>query len=173
MAKDTFKLIKNGETREVAYDSKQGPRGKATVKHEAPRLVYNPKADAEAKKKVEKQAKQGAPAKPDDAKVKEAKPEKKEPAAPKPKKTLKDKLCVPETILLDLTPENFVAVLKKLGGKDVGTAQMLGYFKIALDENPQHRWPRLRVMAKRLANEKPPRVVVNINMDREHRFNLP
>ena len=66
----------------------------------------------------------------------------------------------PNAELLDLTEGNFVAVMQKLGGRDVTTGQMLPYFAISKDPKPQHRWPKLRVMANKLSKTEPPKVTV-------------
>jgi hypothetical protein len=87
----------------------------------------------------------------------------KEQPKEKPTKKRKTKLktaTVPDAELLDLTEGNFVVVMQKLGGKDVTTAMMLPFFKISKDPKPQHRWPKLRVMADKLSQQEPPKVTV-------------
>ncbi len=59
---------------------------------------------------------------------------------------------VPDDELLELTPENFLSVAKRLGGVDVTTAQMLKYFKIIHAEGK--RYGKLRDVAYKLAEEK-------------------
>ncbi len=49
----------------------------------------------------------------------------------------------------DLNEENFIAIMRKLGGKYVSIKMMLPYFKIKKAQNPQNHWPQLRVMAKK------------------------
>jgi hypothetical protein len=83
----------------------------------------------------------------------------KEKQTEKPNTKLKTAI-VPDAELLDLTGENFVAVMQKLGGKDVTTAMMLPYFKISKDPCPQHRWPKLRTMADKLSKQEPPKVAI-------------
>lgn len=96
----------------------------------------------------------------------------KEVAVTKTAKTAK--VVISDAELLDLTAENFVVVMGKLGGKGVSTAQMLSYFKIRNEPKPANRWPKLRAMAKKLSMETPPKInIVFLKDKNEYRYDLP
>ena len=118
------------------------------------KLVYDPRNDRKAKKKSE-------PSKNISAKTAKTSTE-----TPTETPELRN------SELLDLNEETFLAVMQKLGGKDVSTAKMLPFFKIKNDPKPANRWPKLRSMAKKLAKDN--KVVITFLQDkREYRYSLP
>lgn len=86
-------------------------------------------------------------------------------------KRVKIAIIIPDDQLLDLTEENFVLILQKLGGKQISTAQMLPYFKITKNTNPQQRWPKLRLMGNKMAKATPAKVTA-VKVKSEWRFTL-
>jgi hypothetical protein len=55
--------------------------------------------------------------------------------------------------LLELTPQNFIHVLKKLGGLNVTTGEMIGFFKdIRTKGHPGNG--RIRYIARKLAKQQ-------------------
>jgi hypothetical protein len=55
-----------------------------------------------------------------------------------PKRTV---AAVPDNELLDLTEDNILALIKKLGGKDVKSKDIVPYLKVSKEDNPQKKFP--------------------------------
>jgi hypothetical protein len=78
---------------------------------------------------------------------------------------------IPDDELLDLNETTFLDVIKKLGGVNVTTSQMLKFFKIIHAEG--RRYGKLRDMMKKLSKrENPPLRYVFDEERREYKITL-
>jgi hypothetical protein len=58
----------------------------------------------------------------------------------KPVEKPKTKPVIADADLLDLTPDNVLAIITKLGGKDVTTSQIVPYLKLVHEGIPQKKY---------------------------------
>jgi len=67
--------------------------------------------------------------------------------------------------LVELNEENFLKIIRELGGKNVTTSQLWPYF-ISADTKPQQRFPVMHRFARKM--EKTGKMTITTNPERKH-----